>query len=238
MPILMKAIISLFKTNKDLLLFIVLMVVFRSSFADINRVPTGSMQPTIVEGDRIVVNKLAYDIQLPLLQTKLLKLDDPKRGDIIIFESKVSNNRLVKRVIGIPGDIISMQGNQLTINGTSLKYSQGYSDPHSSNVDTPLSANPDRISLNQYTDLNEDLLGLNHRVRIHRYGSSSANFNSVTVPKGYYLALGDNRDRSADSRVIGLIPRKEIIGRSQRTLMSLDPENYYVPRLDRFFKVL
>ena len=60
----------------------------------------------------------------------------------------------------------------------------------------------------------------------------------MTVPKGYYLALGDNRDRSADSRVIGLIPRKEIIGRSQRTFMSLDPENYYVPRLDRFFKVL
>lgn len=211
--------ISFMHENKGFFLFLVLMVVFRSSLADWNVVPSGSMQPTIVEGDRILINKLAYDFRLPLSGTPLIRFANPERGDIIVFESKVSDKRLVKRVIGMPGDIVEMHNNVLTINGTTLGYQQ--------------------INQNgQAWDLHEDLLGLPHQVRLNPMGSASSNFAPLTIPFDRYLALGDNRDNSADSRVIGLIPRDEIIGRSRSVVMSLNYDNHYIPRKERFFKKL
>lgn len=85
-----KWVLKAWKENKSFLLFIALMFVFRSAVADWNEVPTGSMKPTIVEGDRILVNKLAYDIRVPFTHIPLLKISDPARGDIIIFDSKAS----------------------------------------------------------------------------------------------------------------------------------------------------
>jgi len=211
----------LIKQNKDILLFLLLMIVFRSSFADINRVPTGSMKPTIVEGDRIIINKLAYDLQFPLTNTKLFKLADPERGDIVIFESSISKQRLVKRVIGVPGDVISMQNNHIIINDQRLSYQDSLSS-----------------TSKQYKDVQEDLLGTLHQIRIQNQQSHLSSFESLKVPDGYYLALGDNRDNSADSRVIGLVPRSEIIGRSRRVLLSLNPERFYLPRPSRFVKTL
>ncbi len=212
---------TLIKQNKDIVLFLLLMIIFRSSFADINRVPTGSMKPTIVEGDRIVINKLAYDLQFPLTNTKLFKLADPERGDIVIFESSISKQRLVKRVIGVPGDVISMQNNHITINDQRLSYKDSLSS-----------------TSEQYKDLQEDLLGTLHQIRIQNHQSHLSSFESLKVPNGYYLALGDNRDNSADSRVIGLVPRNEIIGRSRHVLVSLNPERFYLPRPSRFIKTL
>jgi len=219
----MKHIVPLIKNHKDIIVFLILMVVFRSSFADINRVPTGSMLPTIVEGDRIIVNKVAYDLQLPLVGTKLLHLADPARGDIVIFESNVSDQRLVKRVIGIPGDIVSMEANKLNINGKNLEYS----------VDRTATSPTSR-----FLALKEDLLGQNHEIWVNSIRPGRDSFSAVRVPKGFYLVLGDNRDNSIDSRYIGLVPRTEIIGRSNKLLMSLDAENYYLPRTDRLFKKL
>jgi len=224
----MTSFIRVLKANKDIAVFLVLMVLFRSSFADVNHVPTGSMQPTIVEGDRLVINKLAYDIQLPLLATKLFKLADPKRGDIVVFNSAVSKQRLVKRVIGIPGDVVSMHNNQVFINGSALDYSHSAKDANHE----PLTAGK------EFIDIGEDLLGTQHTIRLHKRGSVLDTFAAVEIPSGFYLALGDNRDNSADSRVIGLVPRSEIIGRSRQVLMSLNPDNYYAPRPTRFFKAL
>jgi signal peptidase I len=110
--------------NKSLIVFITLMLVFRSAVADWNDVPTGSMKPTIVEGDRILINKLAYDINMPFTQQSLIKLADPKVNDIIIFESEAAEKRLVKRVIGLPGDIVSMSNNELTINHQKIPYTK------------------------------------------------------------------------------------------------------------------
>src|SRR5437762_1451462 len=104
-------------------LFVILMVIFRSAFADWNTVPTGSMKPTIVEGDRIFVNKLAYDLRVPLTHIPIYKFGDPKRGDIVVFDSKAADTRLVKRVIGLPGDVVEMRNNRLTINGIEAQYS-------------------------------------------------------------------------------------------------------------------
>jgi signal peptidase I len=203
--------------NKSFILFIVLMCVFRSAFADWNTVPTGSMQPTIVEGDRIAVNKLAYDLRIPFTHISLVKLGDPERGDIVVFDSKAADNRLVKRVIGLPGDTVAMVNNRLTINGVKVDYE----------------------NTNAVGDGLERLQGVNHKVRIsYPDNYSFASFSAVTIPQGHYLMLGDNRDKSADSRVIGFVPRDEIIGRSRLVVMSFNYDNYYLPRLDRFFKEL
>ncbi len=207
-----------YQNNKEVIVFLVLMVLFRSSIADINRVPTGSMNPTIVEGDRIVVNKLAYDIQFPVTNTKLYQLGNPARGDIVVFESAVLDDRLVKRVIGLPGDVVAMQNNRLIINGEPSGYEM-----------------LNEVASGEHTDLIEHLGDFSHPVRVDRFWSPNSSFNSIRVPEGHYLVLGDNRDNSADSRAIGFIPRQEIIGRSRSVFMSLDPDDYYLPRPDRFF---
>lgn len=207
------------KENRSLLLFIVLMCVFRSSFADWNSVPTGSMKPTILVGDRILVNKMAYDIRLPFSHIALYKISDPARGDIIIFDSKVLDKKLVKRVVGIPGDTVEMRNNVLHINGVRLPYA-------------------DVSSSESAIDKSENLLGVEHLVRLGKNGSSLSSFQAVKVPRGYVLALGDNRDNSADSRVIGFVPRDEIVGRSRKVALSFNYDNFYMPRSDRFFFTL
>lgn len=205
--------------NKTLILFIALMCIFRSAVADWNDVPTGSMKPTIVEGDRILVNKLAYDIRVPFTKVSLVKLSDPVRGDIVVFDSSASGKRLVKRVVGVPGDIVALQNNRLSINGEPLSYTQ---------VSSTFST----------VDKKEDLSGKEHVIRIARHDSQLSSFQEVEVPFGYYLALGDNRDNSVDSRVYGFVPRHEIVGRSRSVVFSLNYENFYVPRKDRFFHTL
>src|SRR5258706_12828154 len=97
-------------------LFVILMVIFRSAVADWNDVPTGSMKPTILEGDRILVNKLAYDLKIPFTTVHLTAWARPKRGDIIVFFSPIDRVRLVKRVFGLPGDEIELRDNQLLVN--------------------------------------------------------------------------------------------------------------------------
>jgi len=201
------------------------MTVFRSSLADWNSVPTGSMKPTIVEGDRIVINKLAYDLHVPFSNISLAKLADPKRGDIIIFNSKVSNKRLVKRVIGVPGDTVSMHNNELSINGEVLQYAS------QSKTTKPSTATG-------YRQRTENLFGIKHSIIVSNQSTTASSFSPVTVPKDSYLALGDNRDNSIDSRYIGFVPRSEIIGRSRSVAMSFDYNDYYLLRKDRFFKSL
>ncbi|MEI6859532.1 MAG: signal peptidase I [Shewanella sp.] len=214
-----KKLLKLLKQNQSFLLFIVLMLVFRSAVADWNTVPTGSMKPTILEGDRLLVNKMAYDLRVPFTHISIVKIADPARGEIIIFDSAKADKKLVKRVIGIPGDIVEMKQNQLVINGKPLKYRLQLKRPSSS----------DNI---------ENLLGIDHMIRVHDSPSKLANFGPVKVPDNFYLALGDNRDASADSRVIGFIPRDEITGRAKTVAFSNDYDNYYLFRPERFMHTL
>jgi signal peptidase I len=208
---------NLWRENKSFFIFIGLMFIFRSACADWNTVPTASMKPTILEGDRIAVNKLAYDLRIPFTHISLVKLSDPERGDIAVFDSKVSDKRLVKRVIGVPGDTVAMINNQLIINGYAVVYEKTIS-------------NTDRL---------EHLFNTSHLVRINNLEDHAfANFPSVLIPADHYLMLGDNRDLSADSRVIGFVPRSEFVGRSRSVIMSFNYDNFYIPRADRFFKNL
>jgi signal peptidase I len=201
-------------------IFIVLMLIFRSALADWNVVPTGSMKPTILEGDRILVNKLAYDFKVPLTNIALYKFADPRRGDIVVFDSKAANTRLVKRVIGLPGDTVEMRDNRLIINGIEARYS---GVEHEADATFAL----------------ESYLSTSHRIELARNGVSRfSTFGPVTVPKDCYLVLGDNRDNSADSRFYGFIPREEIVGNAKTVVLSLNYDNYYIPRTERFFHPL
>jgi signal peptidase I len=213
----------LWKNNKSLVVFISLMMVFRSAVADWNDVPTGSMNPTIVEGDRLLVNKMAYDIRVPFTHLSMFKVADPQRSDIIIFDSEFSGKKLVKRVVGLPGDIVAMKNNVLSINGKQLNYQA-----------TNKAASP-QIATNRKI---ENVFGNEYFVQIKDEGSSLSSFNPVKVPEGHYLVLGDNRDNSADSRVIGFVPRNEIVGRSRKVVLSLNYDNYYLPRSERFYHTL
>lgn len=114
--------LNIFKSNRLFIIFMLLMVILRTSVADWNTVPTGSMKPTIVEGDRIWVNKIAYDLNIPFTHISLNHISDPMRGEIIIFDSAVSKKRPVKRVVAIPGDKVRMQNNVLFLNEKSLDY--------------------------------------------------------------------------------------------------------------------
>ncbi len=205
---------------KGLVLFIVLMVLFRSAIADWNDVPSGSMEPTILIGDRILVNKLAYDLRVPLTHLSLVRLADPKRGDIVIFDSRAAGKRLVKRVIGVPGDVVEMRHGQLVVNGTPAEYSN--------------------VRAEEQALIAMEGIGTSaHGVQFdHTHPSSVDSFGPVTVPNEHYLVLGDNRHNSADSRFYGFVPRSEIVGRSSRVVVSLDPDNYFLPRAGRFLDPL
>src|SRR5580692_4040836 len=113
---------SIWRNNKSLLVFLLLMFAVRSAIADWNDVPTGSMNPTIVQGDRVFVNKLAYDLKVPFTTWHLAQWSNPRRGDIAVFYSPADGIRLVKRVIGLPGDKIELTNDRLLINGQPLEY--------------------------------------------------------------------------------------------------------------------
>ncbi len=215
----MKYLNKIWKNNRSLIVFICLMSVFRSAVADWYEVPTGSMQPTIIEGDRILTDKMAYDLRVPFTKISLLTLGQPSRGDIIVFDSVAANNRLIKRVIGVPGDSINFKDNKLTINGEKLGYVI-------------------LAELGLSETKQENLLGIKHKIRVSKYTSKMQSFDTIVIPEGFYLAMGDNRDHSADSRVIGLVPRAELLGKAKRVIASLDYDNYYLPRKNRFLKEL
>lgn len=218
----MRRLMSFLSQNKGTIVFMLGMLMFRSALADWNVVPTGSMQPTIQIGDRILVDKAAYDIRVPFTHLSLIHLADPKRGDIVVLDSEVAHERLVKRVIGIPGDEVAMRANVLFVNGVAARYSPitvtGIHDD---------AQDPARYEI-------ERLANTQHLIRLSLYRPSEArDFGPVIVPAGRYLLLGDNRDNSLDSRYLGFFPRKEIVGRSCYVALSLDPDQHYLPRKQR-----
>src|ERR1700730_2512024 len=184
----------------------------RSALADWNDVPTGSMKPTIEEGDRVVVNKLAYDLKVPFTTFEVWKWGDPQRGDIVVLFSPVDGTRLVKRVIGVPGDRIEMRENQLFVNGRPAQWQE--------------------ISL----VVAENVAGRLHRVMCTPQIPAVRSFGAVIVPPGRYFVMGDNRDNSTDSRFIGLIERRRIVGKATAVAFSFDRAHYFAPRFSRFFK--
>ncbi|MEO6258831.1 MAG: signal peptidase I [Thermoanaerobaculia bacterium] len=194
----------------------------RSALADWNDVPTGSMKPTIEEGDRVVVNKLAYDLKVPFTTMEVMKWSDPRRSDIVVLFSPKEGTRLVKRVVAIPGDRIEMRENQLLINGSAAVW-------------TPVATRRDREQGPSWI-IDETLAGATHQVMFTPSIPAMRSFDPLTVPAGRYFVMGDNRDNSNDSRYIGMIDRQRIVGKATAVAFSLDRAHYFIPRRDRFFK--
>jgi len=184
--------------------FPVLLAVFiiRSFVVEPFKIPSGSMMPTLIAGDFIVVNKFTYGIRLPVWNKTLIKLGKPNRGDVFVFHyPKDPSIDYIKRVIGLPGDEIRYENKELFINGkpvNSILY-QKYSYVLNGN---------EMIDAKEFIETLDDL---GHSILVHNIPSESYKFN---VPEGNYFAMGDNRDNSSDSRVWGFVPDELLVGKA------------------------
>ncbi|MCU1227412.1 MAG: signal peptidase [Acidobacteria bacterium] len=215
---------KVFSELRVLALMILIVTSLRSALADWNDVPSGSMKPTIQVGDRVVVNKLAYDLKIPFTTIEIAKWGDPKRGDIVVLFSPQDGTRLVKRVVATPGDTIAMQDNELFVNGRAAQWKQ--------------IASSDDAEQGRSIIAVEALPGHSHKVMFSPERGALRWFEPRVVPPGQYFVMGDNRDNSNDSRYIGVIPREKIVGRATAVAFSVDRKHWYTPRLDRFFTAL
>ena len=200
--------------------FPVIAVVFclRSFIVEPFKIPSGSMIPTLLIGDFILVNKFTYGIRLPVINQKIVDVGSPKRGDVMVFRYPVDPSfDYIKRVVGVPGDKIAYQNKRLTING----------------LDVPTTAQADYLHRERAAyakQFSETFDGRTHRVLNDEdapgFINSAAQFpyrdnclyNNAgvicTVPPGHFFMMGDNRDNSADSRFWGFVPEANIVGRA------------------------
>src|SRR5262245_41591738 len=208
---------------RPLLVIVACVFVLRSTVLDWNVVPTGSMRPTILEGDYVLVNRLAYDAQVPLLGWKLTDSASPQRGDIVIFAPPGNSSPYIKRILGLPGEVVQMRNHRLYVDGKPV----GYDFP-----DQPL---PRLADADEGWPLGGLLAGRAHAAPVpsHRVEGT---LSPRKVPVGEYFVLGDNRGHSKDSRFFGFVPRDRIIGRAVRVLISFDPDRVWWPRFNRFFR--
>ena len=216
---------------RPLALPLLLVASAKSAVADINYVPSGSMQPTILCGDVVFINKLAYDLRVPFTTARIASWADPARGDIVVCFAPDDGTRLVKRVIGLPGDTVELRGEHLFINGKPVpSATQPATIPGARDLE-PTERNSALFAQEQFGARSHALMFLPSRPALRDFGP-------VAIPAGRYLMLGDNRDNSRDSRFFGTIPRAEIIGEARAVVVSADLNHWLRPRFHRFFTSL
>lgn len=214
---------------KPILTAVLVLCALRSSLADWNDVPTPSMVPTILEGDRVVIDKRAYDWRVPFFGWRVAERTDPTRGDIVIFPSPVDGIRLIKRIVGLPGDTIELRRDRLFVNGEAATY-----EP----TDPARLAGFEHEELVGYRLFHEQVAGRDHPMMTERGAARLSDFGPFRVPDGQYFMMGDNRDHSLDSRIFGPIPREIIQGKALAVALSVDPDRSYRPRFARWFSRL
>lgn len=203
----------LIEYSRSLFPVLLIVLLFRSFLFEPFKIPSGSMIPTLLVGDFIVVNKFAYGLRLPVVHTKFVPIADPERGDVVVFRFPVDPKvNFIKRLVGLPGDTISYRDKRLYINGEELRVeTQGRYTSSETKCATP---RPDAIRLS------ESLGPVTHEILIHE-GSGSKD-GQWTVPEGHYFVMGDNRDRSNDSRVWGFVPEENLMGRAVGIWLNFD----------------
>ncbi|MGH8113875.1 MAG: signal peptidase I [Rhodanobacteraceae bacterium] len=230
---------------------ILAVLLFRTFLLEPFRIPSGSMMPTLLVGDFVLVNKFAYGLRLPVTDTKILDTGEPKRGDIAVFRypgytcrrpdgavvrggdpscvTPVPPEDYIKRIIGIPGDTITVRGEQVYIDGKPVPQTLAGPYHGTDKVSIQMEENPNMSPVTEYV---EDLNGVEHHT-LHfgyteMYNCLGSGGTPVPdggcrweVPKGYYFAMGDNRDDSEDSRFWGFVPEQNLAGKAFLIWFSL-----------------
>lgn len=200
--------------------FPVILVVFvlRSFLFEPFKIPSGSMIPTLLVGDFILVNKFTYGIRLPVINKKIISLNDPQRGDVMVFRYPEDPSLdYIKRVVGVPGDTVSYQHKQLTVNGQPVKAEKlnDYLHPERLYYSEQYQA---RLGDSEFRYLNDaDAPAfIPDATRFPFRENCTYNAAGVTckVPPGHYFMMGDNRDNSRDSRAWGFVPEENIVGKA------------------------
>lgn len=212
--------------------FLLAMILFRSVIADWNQVPSGSMEPNIMVGDRIVVDKISYDLRVPFSLKRIHSWGDPQRGDVVTFPNPNDDRVYVKRLIAVPGDTVEMRNNQLIINGERATYSELEDE-----LALELGSQLHRRDLRTHQILVESIQGSLRYIMVKRRASNSLirTFGPIEVPADSYFVMGDNRDNSRDSRDFGFLERDRVLGRAYAIAFSVDTQNLLSPRTSRFF---
>lgn len=213
-----------FRENRGFLLFLAGFLFFRTAIADWNPVPSGSMRPTILEGDVVFVERVAYDWKLPLTDLSLRRVGEPMRGDVVTFSSPRDGTRLIKRIVAVPGDIVELRGDRLILNGQPADYAP---------VEEVAEALAPGVAVRGVREV-EAWGGQRRIVQFLPEVRARRDFGPLAVPADQFFMMGDNRDNSEDSRFIGLVPRRLIIGQAHRVLVSADITGHWAPRWDRF----
>lgn len=196
-------------------LFPVLLIVllFRSFLFEPFKIPSGSMIPTLLVGDFIVVNKYAYGLRLPVVDTKFVSIGEPERGDVVVFRYPVDPAiNFIKRLVGLPGDTITYRDKELFINGERVP-----TEALGRFTSDDLKCSTPRIDALR---LSETLGGVTHDILVHE--NSGSRDGQWQVPEGHYFVMGDNRDRSNDSREWGFVPEDNLMGRAVGIWLNFD----------------
>ena len=190
---------------------LLMVLVLRSFIVEPFRIPSNSMMPTLLTGDFIMVNKFAYGVRLPVLHTKLISVGEPSRGDVAVFRYPLDPSQdYIKRVVGVPGDVVGYRGKRLTLNGR----------PVPQTVVGTYVGKGSSAPMNGARRVREALPGAEHKVLISRVpydagpGCDFLAAGPRKIPAGHYLVMGDNRDASSDSRCWGLVPEAHLVGRA------------------------
>lgn len=210
---------------------------FKTFFYENFKIPSGSMNPLLLNGDRVLVNKFYYGytkfsfpFDFPPISGRILSNRSPKRGDIVVFKLPSQENKsiyYIKRVIGLPGDKIKLKDGLLHINGKVLQYKKGaFLEAQSEYNHNPFGS----VVFEETNFLNRK-----YNILISDKDSIAGNTSTYEVPEGHYFCMGDNRDNSKDSRFydFGFIPFKNIVGRAERIFFSTANGTF---NLSRIFK--
>ncbi len=200
----------------------------KSALADINYVPSSSMQTTILCGDVVFNNKLAYDLRVPFTTTRLARWAEPARGDIVVCFAPDDGTRLLKRIVAQPGDTIELRRDILWLNGKPSAYAPLPAAALGVRDLEPAERAAAVFAREQLDTRAHAVMALPGRPALRDFGP-------VRISAGHYFMMGDNRDNSHDSRFFGLIPRAEIIGEAKAVVVSADLNHWLRPRLNRFF---
>ena len=206
---------AIIEFSKSFFPVLLLVLVIRSFIAEPFRIPSGSMIPTLLVGDFLVVSKYSYGIRLPVINKKIIQVGEPKRGDVAVFRYPEDPTiDFIKRIVGLPGDVIQYIDNSLYINGEQVEQTLMQETTY-----TDVSG-----KLHDSLVMQENLLGFEHLMQEHK-GRRGMGNTSVKVPEDHYFALGDNRDHSKDSRFWGMVPDENLVGKAQFIWMHLGFEN-------------